>query len=79
VELNILITNEGIPQLCDLIRAKMFVEWEQSRDAPGYTHIIRYFAPDLLLRLDGEPLHTLETDIYALGCVGLNVSHRCSD
>jgi hypothetical protein len=67
-----LITDEGVPQVCDSIIALGFEELDN--ETVGETYIQgRYTSPEILDSAGPYP-PTLEVDIYALGCVGLKVS-----
>jgi hypothetical protein len=71
------ITNEGVPQLCDLIDAKICIKWAAWYGGTSFgIEYLRHLAPELLDAQDESP-HTPETDMYALGGVGLKVNdHR---
>ncbi|PVG01330.1 kinase-like protein, partial [Serendipita vermifera] len=70
--LNVLITEDGTPQLCDFGLARIILEEGSSGLTTTSIHggTERYLAPELL-EFDDSHLPTLEADLYALGCVGL--------
>jgi hypothetical protein len=67
-----LITGEGVPQLCDIMDAKLFTEPDDLTYRPTSEDNGRYLAPEIVYSAE-TPFPTLETDVYALGCVGLRV------
>ncbi|PVG01332.1 kinase-like protein [Serendipita vermifera] len=70
--LNILITEDGVPQVCDFGLTRIFLQEGSSGLTTTSPHggTERYLAPELLDTND-TCFPTLETDVYALGCVGL--------
>ncbi|PVF91171.1 kinase-like protein, partial [Serendipita vermifera] len=74
---NILIDSEDRPRLCDFGLARIFLREGHSglTTTTQHTGTARYLAPELLDDKDGvPPIPTMESDIYALGCVGLKAS-----
>ncbi|PVG01331.1 kinase-like protein [Serendipita vermifera] len=69
---NILIADGGVPKICDFGFARVLLENESSfftitsSDWTGE----RYLAPELIGG-DDTTVQTVETDVYAVGCVGL--------
>ncbi|PVF93768.1 kinase-like protein [Serendipita vermifera] len=68
---NVLIDESGNPRLCDFGLARIFLQEGSSglSTTTAHTGTERYLAPELLT--DKDALPSIETDIYALGCVGL--------
>lgn len=72
---NVLIDENGRPRLCDFGLARIFLEDESTglTTTSEHTGTSRYLAPELVA---GEhSVHpTTASDVYALGCLGLEVS-----
>ncbi|PVF96564.1 kinase-like protein [Serendipita vermifera] len=73
---NVLLDDRGIPLLCDFGLARLFVENGHSGLTTTSNHMgtARYLAPEFLH--DGDNLPSTASDIYALGCIGLEVLER---
>ncbi|PVF94696.1 kinase-like protein [Serendipita vermifera] len=68
---NILIDQHGSPKLCDFGLSRIyFSEGETGLTTSLYTGTERYLAPELV-ELAEKALPTCESDVYAMGCVGL--------
>ncbi|PVF95372.1 kinase-like protein [Serendipita vermifera] len=71
---NILIDGEGNPRICDFGLARIYLTEGNSgfTTSTPHTGTDRYLAPELLNAIDNVlPIPTTESDVYALGCVGL--------
>ncbi|KAG8791803.1 hypothetical protein FRB91_003620 [Serendipita sp. 411] len=66
---NVLIDNSGNPKICDFGLVRLFMESGQSgfTTTSDHTGTVRYLSPELVT---GE-LTSMASDIYALGCIGL--------
>jgi len=76
---NILIDNEGRPQLCDFGLVRIYLDQGHSgmTTTSPHTGTARYLAYELL-RDEEDIKPTKESDIFALGCIGLEVVHFSS-
>ncbi|KAG8819138.1 hypothetical protein FRC17_010593 [Serendipita sp. 399] len=66
---NILIDESGVPKICDFGLVRLFLEAGQTgfTTTSEHTGTMRYLSPELVA---GNPVSTA-SDIYALGCIGL--------
>jgi serine/threonine protein kinase len=73
---NVLIDQYGVPKLCDFGLSKILQEGVSCglTTTTAHTGTARYLAPELV-DPDGMATPTLETDVWALACVGLKVSY----
>jgi Protein kinase domain len=71
---NILIDNSGTPRICDFGLARIFLEVGRTEmtTTSEHTGTARYLAPELAA--DEAAYPTTASDVYALGCLGLEVS-----
>jgi serine/threonine protein kinase len=73
---NVLVDKDGVAKLCDLGLVRL-VDWEGSRGlttTSPYTGTALYKAPELFISLVNRiPVATFEGDIYAIGCILLEV------
>ncbi|KAG8829325.1 kinase suppressor of Ras 2, partial [Serendipita sp. 399] len=65
---NVLIDENWNPVLCDFGLAAIFMEADLTTTSP-HAGTERYLSPELIL--DDHPRTSVESDIYALGCIGL--------
>ena len=75
---NILINEFGVPTICDFGLARIFLEQGSTglTTTSEHTGTVRYLAPELVAS-DTSVYPTLASDVYALGCLGLDVSNTC--
>ncbi|PVF94261.1 kinase-like protein [Serendipita vermifera] len=72
--LNVLVTPEGVGQICDFGLTRLIQEEETTGLTTTTAHAgtARYLAYELVVKMgDPEALPTTATDIYALGCLGM--------
>ncbi|KAG8833186.1 hypothetical protein FRC17_011185 [Serendipita sp. 399] len=71
---NVLLDENGNPRICDFGLARLMLEECDSglTTTSAHTGTARYLAYELVVSSD-TVIPTVESDIYALGCVGLNV------
>ncbi|PVF94187.1 kinase-like protein [Serendipita vermifera] len=69
---NILIDQDGVPKLCDFGLSRIFLLERNSGHTATTPHVgtARYLAPELV-ESDDITFSTRESDVYAMGCVGL--------
>jgi len=72
---NVLINEFGVPTICDFGLARIFLEQGSTglTTTSEHTGTARYLAPELVAS-DTTVYPTLASDVYALGCLGLDVS-----
>jgi len=73
---NVLIDDLGAPRICDFGLAQALLETGNSgmTTTSEHTGTTRYLAPELVAS-EENVLPTMASDVYALGCLGLEVSH----
>jgi serine/threonine protein kinase len=77
----VLITAEGVGQICDFGLARLIQEDATTglTTTTPHTGTIRYLAYELVHNVVNLcPLPTPATDIYALGCIGIEVGPKSS-
>jgi serine/threonine protein kinase len=76
---NILIDAQGIAKICDFGLVRIFLEEGHSghTTTSEHTGTDRYLAYELVTSQDASQLSTA-SDVYALGCIGLEVSSTSS-
>ena len=75
-QLNVLVDNDGVAKICDfgllrLIRASGPTGMTTTSSHSGTT---RYLSYELVSEDDDDPKPTTASDIYALACIGMEVS-----
>ncbi|KZV78707.1 WD40 repeat-like protein [Exidia glandulosa HHB12029] len=68
---NILISDDGVPLLCDFGLSRIIAEHSESMTQTGLTGTLRWMAPELLLE-DGMK-HSYASDVWACGCLFMEV------
>jgi serine/threonine protein kinase len=71
-----LIDDLGNPRICDFGLARVFLEMEGSgmTTSSEHTGTPRYLAPELVMS-EENVYPTSASDVYALGCLGLEVRY----
>ncbi|PVG01086.1 kinase-like protein [Serendipita vermifera] len=73
---NILITEDGIGQICDFGLVRLLQDMHTSTTTTtAYIGTTRYLAYELIPNM-GDALPTTATDIYTLGCLGMEFIYR---
>jgi serine/threonine protein kinase len=71
----VLIEASGRPRVCDFGLARIFLDDEDTgmTTTSEHTGTERYLAPELVMS-ETTVYPTIQSDVYALGCLGLEVS-----
>jgi serine/threonine protein kinase len=79
VQANVLIDDNGVAKLCDFGLARLIAESGDvatgTTTTTVHTGTVRYLAYEVV-ESDERPLPTRESDMHALGCLGLEVRFR---
>jgi serine/threonine protein kinase len=72
---NVLVDERGVGQLCDFGLTRFMEDGLETglTTTTAHTGTTRYLAYELVEYDGDEPIPTTATDIYALGCLGLEV------
>jgi len=72
---NVLVDKDGVGQLCDFGLTRFMEDGLESglTTTTAHTGTTRYLAYELVEYDDDKPIPTMATDVYALGCLGLEV------
>jgi serine/threonine protein kinase len=71
---SVLIDKSGRPRLCGFGQVQIFLDDEtRLATASNHTGTERYLAPELVIG-ETKVYPTTQSDVYALGCLGLEVS-----
>ncbi|KZV86665.1 WD40 repeat-like protein [Exidia glandulosa HHB12029] len=70
---NVLISNDGVPRLCDFGLSRLLVEHSFSSTTNAGRGTVRWMAPELLLGEGDGARHSYASDIWACGCLIVEV------
>ncbi|PVG01090.1 kinase-like protein [Serendipita vermifera] len=78
--LNVLISGDGVALICDFGLVRLLQEDMPTgtTTSTGHTGTTRYLAYELVTTID-NPTPTTASDIYALGCLGMEVSVQITE
>jgi serine/threonine protein kinase len=71
---NVLVDDDGVAKICDFGSLRLIRESTGMATTAGHTGVVRYMSYELLTDDDSEPKPTTASDVYALACIGMQVS-----